>query len=112
MLKRQNRINRKLFQSILKKSKIYSDDFFTVRFLQDGGSFPRAAVSVSKKVSTLAVARNLMRRRVIAILERHLANIKKNSSILLFPKKTTADLSFEALEREILHLLKKIGLLL
>ncbi len=61
---------------------------------------------VPKKTLAKAADRNLMKRRLKAIFQKHLSHIKP-SDILCFPQKSSLNLKFKDLEEEVLNILQK-----
>ncbi|MEO8637931.1 MAG: ribonuclease P protein component [Candidatus Taylorbacteria bacterium] len=112
MLPRQRRVSRVLFDTVLKQSRLTSSDFFTLRLHSSLEKFPaRIGVSVSKKVSPLAVKRNLIKRRVNSIVQKKENELRDSIIVVLFPKKSILDLSFSDLEKEVVFILRKSGAL-
>jgi ribonuclease P protein component len=62
---------------------------------------PRAAVVVSKKISSHAVLRNLLRRRVYAVLSTKLKSGGIKSVLIVYPNKKAASVPFAELALEL-----------
>jgi ribonuclease P protein component len=107
MLPRSNRIPKKLFPGT-SSGKVFSNNAFTLKFLAKNGSNEefRAGVVVSKKVAKTAVKRNLLRRRVYAVIRGEKAKIPKGARIIIYAKSGATDLSFAELKHGITELFK------
>lgn len=66
MLKRVNKLNSVLVRKVIKEGTVVNSSYFRM-FYQEGDK-GRFAVVVSKKIQKGAVARNRIRRRVMAVL--------------------------------------------
>lgn len=96
MLKKSERIHRSRFKN--GRSRPVSFLYGSLRIL----SLPaEAAVVVSKKVSTSAVKRNLLRRRIQAILRPLFREKKLRSGIIIYPNKAALLSSFQTLKKEL-----------
>jgi ribonuclease P protein component len=62
---------------------------------------PKAAVVVSKKVSSRAVSRNALRRRIYAILRSVLRSGYLRRAVIIYPNKKAAAASFAELKAEL-----------
>lgn len=103
MLPKQNRLKRKDFAPILESRRFNNSPHFSLR-VGVGLDKPVIAVSVSKKVSKLAVDRNRLRRRVYSALSPHINNIKP-LSYLFVSKPSAKMLKGEKLSNELSELL-------
>jgi ribonuclease P protein component len=70
----------------------------------------RLGVSVSKKVGN-AIVRNRIRRRVKEIIRLKLDQLPKGVDLILIARKPVADMDYHAINKSLIHLLKKSGLL-
>ncbi len=105
MLSKQNRLERKDFANLLTSKRFLNSQNFSLRF-GPGSERPRVAVSVSKKVSKLAVDRNTLRRRVYSVVRDSIVAIEPNQ--YLFVARPSAKLlKGEGLKTEILSLLNQ-----
>lgn len=102
MLKDAYRLRRdEDFASIYKRSKRKYNRMFSL-YYRNGKR--RAGIVVSKKHGN-AVKRNLLKRRIRAILEKEIPQMKE-VDIIIVPKVGALDLSFADLRRNLLHILK------
>ena len=108
MLPKKQRINRDLFQLILKEGKRYHSPhlFLTVADALSGQNTPsRFAFSISKKVLKNATERNKCRRRGYFVIARHKLSITSGFLCLFSFKKGAGAIAFPMLEKEIIDLL-------
>lgn len=70
----------------------------------------RLGISVSKKVGN-AVVRNRIRRLVKEIVRKHLDDIMGDYDMILIARIAAAELDYAAMEKSILHVLKRAKLL-
>jgi len=66
---------------------------------------------VGNKVSKRANIRNLIKRRIRAVIENNLANIIKNIDVIFVAKVKIKELNYQEIEKKVLILLKKQRLL-
>ena len=108
MLPKNRRVERQLFTDVLQKTRISSTDFFTVRYFLSKEEFEtKIAVVISKKVSGSAVKRNLIKRRIHAVLEVMKGDIKDSYILFIFPKKSTLSLPFSKFKEEMVLVFQK-----
>jgi ribonuclease P protein component len=87
MLKKQNRLTKKLF-SQTKKNKLYEEGFFSFRFTYvEVLEIAKASCVVSKKVEKKAVNRNKIKRRVYSVLCDILKKYQSGFIVVVYPKK-------------------------
>ncbi len=112
MLKRSHRITTKLFPAIIERGATHHVLHFYSKVLRVGIDTPTLfSVVVPKKIEKTAVARASLKRRVTAVLRKHLTGIKKGYQVLLFCKKDAKSLSPTELSQEIQRLLITSNLL-
>ncbi len=92
---------KKIFQSESFCLKICFSDFETSKF----------AVIVPVSVSKKATIRNKLKRRVRAVIMKHLKKTEGKFATLLYVKKGTGLLSFAGIEKEVVDLLRKAKIL-
>lgn len=109
MLQKSQKIQRSLFKNILNSKKGASSPFFSLRFDKGKPSTPsQFSFAVSKKIAKQAVARNKLRRRGYAFLQKNKKNIQPSFVVIFFLKKGAEKLSAAAFGAETTLLLKKI----
>jgi ribonuclease P protein component len=93
--------------SNFKKSRTLVSPNFRIRWLSvKNQNTPRFGFIIPKKVVKKVTDRNVIKRRVKAILGKHIKNIKPYD-ILFFPKPGSIKIRFKDLEEELLSLLRK-----
>jgi ribonuclease P protein component len=107
MLPKNKRIPRELFTSILKSRRFANSAHFSVRLGDSASKSARVAVSVSKKVSKLAVTRNTVRRRAYTCISPLLASLPAGL-YLIMAKAGAEKIKGEALALELAGLLKAV----
>jgi len=107
MLSKNNRLNKELFDELLKKGVVLHSPLFSFRFKDEGTDAFRVAFVVSKKVSPFAVDRNRLKRRgysaVRAVLKK--LSLKKTINGAFFYKKEALNASYKEIESEVSSLL-------
>ncbi len=107
MLKDENRLRRAAdFDALYKRSTTAGNRKFLIRFR---GGAKKFGIVVSKKHGN-AVKRNLIKRRIRAILEELMPNIK-DFTVIIIPKVGVLDLTYKELRKNLIHVLKQGKLL-
>lgn len=106
MLPKKRRVNKELFELIMKKGLIISGQFFVFRYLPPGVKHLglHLACVAPKSVAKKAVNRNKLRRRAYSILRSF--PVLKGSGIFFY-KKTGVLVSSNEIKKDIEFLLKK-----
>ena len=114
MLPKNRRINKRYFTEILPKSVYFRSKNFSLKVSPLSSVLDLArnkesqfAFVVSGKMFKKAVDRNLIKRRLRAIVSKNLKEIKDGYFFIFISQKTILDLKFKELEQEVLFLLKK-----
>ena len=109
MLPKKRRIKRGDFPYLISKGRRYNTPhllLYVVKMAENkANSATKVSFSVSKKVCSKAVDRNKLRRRGYSIISSHISEIQPNFECFFVFKKDSLDVSFKALEDEILELL-------
>src|SRR3989344_626391 len=100
MLSKNRRVPRVLFPEVIKSGKSFHSGLFSVRVSPSSDS--RISVSISKKVSKLAVVRNRTRRRVYSALREFV----KPGLYLLTGRPGVEKLKGEELKEEVSKLIR------
>jgi ribonuclease P protein component len=112
MLPVKYRIKKEFLPTVLKQNKAFSSPKINLRVHFRSASElnfnkqSRLAVIVSKKVAPLAITRHLIKRRIMAVLEKVWLTIPDNLDIIIQIKEDVSKLDFSDLEKEVLVLLK------
>ena len=108
MLAKKNRVQKEKFPAILKGGAFFHSPNFTLRSLPSPVKGEnRFSAVVSKKVASLAVKRNYLRRKVYGILEKNIGAVSRPHTTLIFLKNDLSSLSTQDIIVEIETLLKK-----
>ncbi len=107
MLPQKNRLSSSDFKRRRSSRSFHSTHFQARVGALPAGATAQAAAVVSLKVATTAVARNLLRRRVYAVLDGFVRG-KTGFFITITLKQGAPALSFAALEHELTALLKSV----
>jgi ribonuclease P protein component len=114
MLPKKRRIERKEFPGILSSGRRFHSPNFLLYILKTDGedsSPSRFSFSVSKKVQKNATTRNTYRRRGYSVIKNHLEFIKPGYICFFSFKKSADKPTFAILDKEIIHLLREVGVL-
>ncbi len=101
MFSKKKRVNKELFNTIMKEGRMLSTPLFTFKYLSGEPVF---AVVAPKSVAKKATLRNALRRRGYAVL-RSFSPTANNG--LLFYKKQAITASLEDIKQDIGNVLKK-----
>ena len=111
MLPYERRIKKEGFELI---RKVFKRSYNSLNFsLKVAYSTPKKscfAVVVPSLVSKKATVRNKLRRRVKALILRHIDNFKDNCANIVYIRKNAADVSSRDTEKELLDLFYKSGI--
>ena len=109
MLERKRRLNKnRYFQYMYKKgNKVNSKNCYLV-YLNTKFKPNRFGIVVSNKIGK-AVKRNLVKRRLRAIIAEIIDNINHSNNYIIVAKETISNLDFQSLKKEVCELFKKGG---
>lgn len=105
MLAKKFRLTRSQVLYIKDQARRISHSDFSAQVISNTLNHARFGVVVSRKLSTRAVVRNLLRRRIYSFLAK---NTLGNLDILIFPKPTMLKLSYEEIGARINSFLSEI----
>ncbi len=106
MFPQKSRINKGLFDLVLKKGTPLYSDSMSLRSIKKDGSL-NVSVVAEKKAAKISSLRNKLRRQGYYILKKHQKDIPKGHILIFFIKK---NISFAELEQNILFLLSKLAI--
>lgn len=111
MLKKEWRIRRnKDFRRIYRAGKAVPGKYLVVFKRENGISITRFGFSISKKFGK-AVVRNRRKRILREICRKHMDNIRKGYDIVVVSRAGNEDLKFKDLEKDLLKIFERAGLL-
>ncbi|MFD0590205.1 ribonuclease P protein component [Paenibacillus sp. GCM10027627] len=103
--------NREDFGRIYRGGKSFANGQFVVYWSKQKVADPfRLGVSASKKIGN-AVMRNRMRRMVKEIVRGLEKRVLPNTDFILIVRKPATTMSYKEMEKSVMHVLKKAGLL-
>ncbi|WP_424769348.1 ribonuclease P protein component [Paenibacillus sp. sgz302251] len=103
--------NREEFSRIYRGGKSFANGQFVVYWSKQASADPfRLGVSASKKIGN-AVVRNRMRRMIKEIIRHQADRIVPKTDFILIVRKPATLMKMKEMEKSILHVLKKAGLL-
>jgi ribonuclease P protein component len=103
--------NREEFSRIYRSGKSFANGQFVVYWSRQPAAEPfRLGVSASRKIGN-AVVRNRLRRVVKEIVRLHADRIVPQVDLILIVRKPAVSMKTKELERSVLHVLRKAGLL-
>ena len=111
MGKKNNRVTRELFSSILKSGVTYHSRHFSFRVVKKGTTHIHTAFVVPKKVAGGAVLRNKIKRRGYYTVHTLSGGFKTPFTGIFFVKKGAAALPYRQYKEEVTSLLRRAKLL-
>ena len=115
MLEKKRKIGRSMFPKVFSHGNILQTRLFTLRSLlnkKKNDAPSRFSFVVSKKVARTAPARNKLKRRGYAIIQKNISRARPGYTNIFFMKKSAPDVSFMEFEKEIISALKKKNIFL
>lgn len=115
MVQRENRLTRREdFNKVYRHGKSSANHQFVVYVMNqpsavEGDSF-RLGISVSKKIGN-AVVRNRLRRMLKEIVRLNGDKIAPRTDLILIVRKPAAEMEYADMEKSVLHVLKRAGIL-
>ena len=111
MLNKKKKVNTSIFKTIIKEGTSYFSQNISLRIVKKTSIGRKFGVSVSKKELKTAVKRNLLKRRVLSILQKIEPKTNTGFNCVFFLKKGALELPYPKLQDEIIFLLKKAKIL-
>jgi len=112
MLPTKNRVKKEFFAEIMKNGQFFHGENLYLRLLmKKEQKSPTFSFIIPNKVKKTSVGRHLIKRRISAVVEKALSNIKTDSSGLVFVKKDVSRLPYSEITKEVVVLLKKAKIL-
>lgn len=114
MLKKEKRLGTKLFPAVVGRGRMFQGRFFSLKVLNAQAEMKEKSKShfsvvISKKVAPLAVTRNLIKRRGLAVIKPYLPEIEKKAGKnvifgAFFAKKGVEKASFQEIKSDLAEL--------
>jgi ribonuclease P protein component len=112
MLPIKRRINKDSFTKAMKEGVFVHSTNFYLRLLARKDTKPSLfAFIVPAKIRKTSVGRHLIKRKMSAVIEKTLKDIKEGYSCFIFAKKDVSALPYRNIEAEIMSLLKEVKML-
>jgi ribonuclease P protein component len=112
MLKHKNRLlKKKDFDAVWKKGRSSFDNLLGVKALASTGQDSRFGITVSLKVSKLAVERNFLKRRIREIIQLELPKFKSNFDIAISVLPAARNQEFADLQKSVIFNLKRLRII-
>ena len=108
MLPKKQRLTQREFKQVFERGRRFSSSHFRLVVDKEQAQEPKFAVATPKKVARGAIARNRLRRRGYAILEKTLVPKAQAHMILFVRSGDVATLDFSGLSQEVLDFEKRI----
>ncbi len=107
-MKKVNRLlKNRDFTKIIKNGNKYHTPTLSFYYAKNQNNNFRIGITISKKVSKLAVVRNRIKRQLTAILDNHYDTNKK-LDIVIIVKPNSIDNTFEGFKSEIIKFIKQV----
>jgi ribonuclease P protein component len=111
MLPKHQRLSKdKDFKKVYKFGSGAKSRFFTLRALKNKLNVSRFGFVVDLQVSKKATVRNLLKRRMRAIVRENLSGLRQGYDVVIRVKKEAVDKEFTELKNDLEFLFKKVNL--
>lgn len=105
-MEKKHRIRKNMeFKKVYKIGKNYWNRNFVLYISKNKLDYTRIGFTLTKKIGN-AVTRNKVRRKMKEICRLNFYNIKKGYDLVFIAKKSTVNLSYDEIEKSIIHILK------
>jgi ribonuclease P protein component len=112
MLQRKNRLtSEKDFARLFSKGRPFHGKGVTMKAAHSSLAYPRVGFVVSTKVSKRAVVRNQIKRRMREVVRAQIASMAPGVDVVFMAKPDAVALPFADLQRTLIELLRKSGIL-
>ncbi len=98
--------NREFTKVIRSGKKIYTQNF-SIYYCNNSDQY-HIGITVSKKVSKLAVTRNLIKRRIVAAINELDLNNNFKKDVVIIVKPTAHNIQYQEIQKEISGIFKKL----
>lgn len=106
-MKKQNIVQKSEdFNRIIKKRQGKASKYFIIN-QEYNNEITKFGITFTKHIGN-AVTRNKLKRRIKSIIDNNENITKKKTTYIIIAKKTTLDLTYQELEKELIYLLNKI----
>jgi len=105
MLAKKYKFNKKTFKIIKDPKKIFSKNFY-LKIFKIGLKYSLFSVIIPSSTIKKAVERNILKRRIMSVLEKIISQIKPGLGILIYVKSNQL-LKYKEIDEEIKEIFKK-----
>jgi ribonuclease P protein component len=110
MLPINRRVKKELFPEIMKTGIFSHGNSFYIKYLDQKNDKPSLfSFVIPAKIVKTSVKRHKLKRKMTAVVEKHLKTIRNGFWVLVFAKKDVSGASYVEIEKEILDLLSKVS---
>ena len=95
------------YSRIIKKRQGISSRYFILNKEENKENIPKFGITFTKHIGN-AVTRNKLKRRIKAIIDTNKNIYENNKTYIIIAKKTSLELTYQELEKELLYLFKKV----
>lgn len=111
MLPAKNRLKKTAeFDRVYKGGRFFNVKLLSFKFKENGLDISRFGFVISLKVHKKSTKRNLLKRRMREVIRLNLDKIKPGLDIIITAKPGAAVMEYGEIERDIIFMLKKLGL--
>ncbi len=96
------------FEKIIHKGKLYKNQLYIVYVLKNEKPYYRFGISVGKKISTKAVVRNKLKRRLKNIMNKYKNLYPICQDYIIIMKRSCLEKNYQELEQSFLDIINKI----
>lgn len=109
MLSKDRRIPREFFEEVIKQGKNIHSESVYLKYVKKNNNKSLFSFVISSKISKKATERNLFKRRCRHIIKKTEDKVLNGFICAFFAKKGVTKITFSQLEKEILALINKAG---
>lgn len=96
------------FENIIHKGKFIKNEYYILYYLKnDNNKYYRFGISVGKKISTKAVIRNNLKRKLKSIIDNHKNFYQNNQDYIIIMKRSCLEANYKKLENNFISLINK-----
>lgn len=107
-MKKQNIVQKaEDYNRIIRKRQGQSSKYFIINKEQNKDNIPKFGITFTKHIGN-AVTRNKLKRRIKSIIDNNQKIYQNNQNYIIIAKKTTLDLNYQELEKQLIYLFSKI----
>ncbi|MGB9763101.1 MAG: ribonuclease P protein component [Minisyncoccia bacterium] len=109
MLKKQYKLKKEDFVKVLNNHEVKENKYFILFYQKNNTCQTHYGVIVSSKISRLATERNLLKRRIKAILNQKINLIPQGFNVIIIAKSYSLNKEYDKLEQGLIELLMSLS---